>query len=259
MDMRLIKFCNSAHNVVTGGPTIQLGTLEYYRTLDPSFSIRDPGEGTHQLSFREGMSATLTDELSERALGGAVRGGGAPLEMIAKKGAFFRTQLHNCYVFCVTWFSATGPLPSLGDARAFGPSYDSMYEIMERDRFKRVLADALTEVITIAHLAPASRAAVSSLPVKELNINVFVIDREVEYVKSRDKLIETEDDLKKVEPYPKALEHALFTKEIRDSDQREYRFAFILSHPRLKMLSVNPDPIRIPVSRFASVCQPYRP
>lgn len=122
-----------------------------------------------------------------------------------------------------------------------------------------MLADALTELITLEHLAPASRASLTSLPIKELSVNVYVIDRKVDYVESRGKWIETEEDLTKLEPYPKALERALFTKEVRDAGQREYRFAYLLSDSRRRMLSVNRHPIRIPVSRFTSVCRPYQP
>lgn len=111
--MRIIKFCSKSHDITTGAPTIQLGTLEYYRSLDPHF-IRDPGEGTHQLSFPEGVSATLTDDLSDRAFGGAIKGRGAPLEMTANNGALFRTQLHNCYLFCASWFPEDSPSPSEG-------------------------------------------------------------------------------------------------------------------------------------------------
>lgn len=42
---RIIKYCESQYNVANTSNTLQLGTFDYYREKDPSFSIADAKEG----------------------------------------------------------------------------------------------------------------------------------------------------------------------------------------------------------------------
>ncbi len=46
----LIKYCEEKYNIYSGCDTVQLGTLDYYREMDPSFIISDPKEGTLELT-----------------------------------------------------------------------------------------------------------------------------------------------------------------------------------------------------------------
>lgn len=59
MPPRLVKYCRKEHNPALGATTLQLGTFEYYRSMDPCFAIADPGEATHRVNFREGVSLSI--------------------------------------------------------------------------------------------------------------------------------------------------------------------------------------------------------
>ena len=47
--MILVKYCEEEFNIEKGCNTLQLGTFQYYREKDPSFSIADPEEGYVQI------------------------------------------------------------------------------------------------------------------------------------------------------------------------------------------------------------------
>lgn len=249
MTERLVKYCARKYNAALGAPTLQLGTLEYYRALDPRFA-GDPGEATHAVAFRQGVELKLTPELGNRLFGGNVGATGGDLTMVAHlPGAHMKGTVNNAYIFCVSRSTPDDP-PSLSRAGEIDPSYDSMWEITDRLAFRDAVGAALLEVITLSHLDDWSVQRLTSVPIKELGLQVRMLDKPVEYLESREHKIETPDDAASVPDYMDAMARAVFAKEKRDERQREHRFVYLVTHPRLGLLSVKADPIQIPLNRL---------
>lgn len=247
---RLLKFCRQEHNPCLGATSLQLGTFAYYRALDPSFTIADPGEATHSIVFKEGTEITVDDQVSRQLFGGSVGASGGGLKMIAGSNSQFRVEVANAYIFCA---SRAGDFhsPSLDQAREYDPSYNSSWEITDARRFRDLVGSALLEVLTLGHLLPKERAAVSELPLKDLALQVRMLDRAVEYVDSRDHYVDGLESIAHVPAFHEALDRAVFRKDRRDETQQEHRFVFVVECPRLGVLGVNPEPVRIPLNRLA--------
>lgn len=251
----LVKFCRAEHNIVEGCPTIHLGTLDYYRSLEGKSPIGDAGEGRYQLSFEEGVKATITDELSERAFGGAIKGEGGPLEMAAQSSeSFLRIDVSNCYLFCASlWPDKRQPCST--DASAISPAYDSMYEIVDPQAFQQLLTTTIANQLAFSDLTAWSIAEVRARPVDERYLWVHGQRREVEYLDKRAKAIRHASDLAHLETHQEALDHALYTKEKCHAKDREFRFVFMVADARRRMLSVKEQPMLISSTEVARVCR----
>jgi hypothetical protein len=77
-----------------------------------------------------------------------------------------------------------------------------------------------------------------------------MLNREVDYVDSRAYQVQGQADVSSVPEYKDALAQAIFRKAMRDKSQAEHRFAFLITHPKLGVLSVAEAPIRIPLCRL---------
>ena len=252
---RLVKYCARKYNAALGAPTLQLGTLEYYRAHNPRFAITDPGEATHTVAFREGVELKLTPELGNRLFGGNIGSDGGDLTMVAhQSGAHLKATVNNAYIFCVSRCTPEDP-PSLLRAVEFDSSYDSMWEITDRLAFRDAVGAALLEGITLNHLTEHAIRALASVPIKDFGLQVRMLDKPVEYLDSREHKIEVPDDAASVPDYKDAMARAVFTKEKRDERQREHRFVYLVTHPRLGYLSVKRCPIQIPLNRLNRAIQ----
>lgn len=251
MNNRLIKYCPNEYNVALGTTSIQLGTLEYYRALDPKFAIADDGEGTHTILLKEGVEISLTNEVSEHLFGGAVQGNGLTITA-NQPGAKFVSIVNNLYIFCVSITTPDDP-PSRAKAAEIDPSYDSFWEITDRIAFRDVIGYALADTLTLDCLSEHSRKAVESLPIGSLSLQVVMMENPVEYIDSREHKIEKLEDIGRIPKYKDILARSVFRKESRDEQQREHRFVFAVSHPKLGMLSVRPEPKQIPLNRLYNI------
>ncbi len=61
----LIKYCRKEHNIFAECNTIRLGTLDYYREMDPAFTISDPNEASLEIT-NEGIPLTLSKEKKKK-------------------------------------------------------------------------------------------------------------------------------------------------------------------------------------------------
>lgn len=78
-----------------------------------------------------------------------------------------------------------------------------------------------------------------------------MLDRPVEYVDTREHHVDGPDTIASLPNHNEALAKAMFRKERRDEAQQEHRFIFIVGNPRIGVLSVNAEPVRIPLNRLA--------
>lgn len=249
MQGRLVKYCCKAHNVVLGSPFLQLGTFDYYRGLDPNSAIADPEEATHSVNFREGVETAMNNDTLNRVFGGGIGISEGDLTIIAGPEARFTSFVGNAYIFCTSIATADDP-PSIDRGKQLNPDYDSMWEITDPLVFRDTIGSALLDIITIDNLVPEARSAVLSLPIKELTLQVQMLDKPVQYFEKRGHKVENSHDIDLLPDHKDALAAAIFQKDKKDAYQREYRFAFMVTHPRLGHLSVMPDPILIPLNRL---------
>ena len=149
----LIKYCKKEHNIFEGCDTIQLGTLDYYRRMDASFTIGDPKEATFQLT-NAGNPLDLSVDQTERLTNGRWTGAGDPNRILfrAEKGSrvIKSIEFPNCYIFCTCKFHEN--YNKMEFAQKFVPSYDSSYMITDIPLFSRNLAKALLEQFMIKDL-----------------------------------------------------------------------------------------------------------
>ena len=130
MTKTLVKFCEEDFNIGLECKTLQLGTFDYYRELDPGFIISDPDEAIRRLAFKNDLS--LPGDLAEQILG--------PNVSMAKDkklnvGPGFTVQnvFPNCYIFCATIQDQDSYTKR--DAQLYDEKYNSCYRVTNVDEF----------------------------------------------------------------------------------------------------------------------------
>ena len=234
----LIKFCKPEHNILDRSHTIRFGTFEYYREMNPEFSIADAAEGIEINNVDSMNSATSSPEAVE-----AVRAI-APLPHIHIKDMQVKNTFPNCYIWCCSKVPETVS-ENYGDR--FSKEYTSSYEIKDPMRFAEHLFSILMTNVTRIAFSDSSRSIIDSLPISDMGeISLKVIHRDVLYVD------EKISDIKEgtINPYIQEIPPALrpiFVKPTKYSDDKEYRFVFLFEHRRHGALSVRKDPMDLPV------------
>ncbi len=239
----LIKYCKKEDNIFQGCDTIRLGTLNYYRDMDSSFTIADPGEATFQLTSA-GNPLVLSVDQMERLTGGRWTAAGDPNRqfMRAEEGAKIikSVEFPNCYIFCTCRFH--GQYNKKEFAQKFNSDYDSSYMITNVPLFRAGLGQVLLTQFMLEDLAENDAKKVTDLPlvaIKDVGLEIY--SAPVVYVESREQLFSQENFEESLKNIPNKYQ-VLFMKEKRDEYQREFRFAFVFSHPLLGILSVKKDP-----------------
>ena len=95
----LIKYCEEKYNIYSGCDTVHLGTLDYYREMDPSFTISDPEEASFELT-NVGKPLTLSKEQTEKITEGKCIN--APLKVEEGGNIVKKLKFPNCYIFCAS-------------------------------------------------------------------------------------------------------------------------------------------------------------
>lgn len=87
------------------------------------------------------------------------------------------------------------------------------------------------------------------LPVSQQVIvcQVVAIAMHVKYVDTK-VAYTTSENVPDLEPIQEAVNSSLFTKTLKDIDQKEFRIALLLQNKTLGLLSVKTDPILLPIS-----------
>jgi len=252
----LIKYCKKEHNIFKGCDTIRLGTLDYYREMDPSFNIADPGEATFQYTSAGNPLALSVDQM-ERLTDGRWTAAGDPNRpfMRAEKGGNIikQKEFPNCYIFCTCRFHELYNKKKF--AHKFNPNYDSSYMITNVSLFSRDLAQILFRQFMLEDLAESDTEKMKDLPIVDIkDIGLQIYSGSVAYVKSRELSFsqETFEDTLKNIPDKYQI---LFMKKKGDEDQREFRFAFVFSHPLLGTLTVKKEPKTVNLNLLKHVGQ----
>ncbi len=233
----LIKYCRKEHNIFAGCNTIQLGTLDHYREMDPAFTISDPKEASLEIT-NKGIPLTLSKEQTEKITDGRWLNANINIE---KGGNILKeVKFQNCYIFCTSLFHQY--FNKRKYAQTFNPSYDSSYLITNIPLFSRCLATLLQNEFKLEDLSKNDLKRLKDLSINEFqNISLSLIMKSVSYIDSRRIILEQKNVDRSLEVLD-TRDEILFLKEKKDALQREFRFAFIYSHPLLGRLSVKKSP-----------------
>jgi len=275
--MRLVKFCKKEHNIKTGSPTIQLGTFQYYRELDPTFSIADVSEGT--ITYKAEPTAEnpllLTPEQWNAVSGGVVRitrqnqhditrwpgsvdfvNSGGVTEFTNDGHIKYHGNLNikysypNAYMFCMTLVEDDEPIP---DPSEIDPSYDSYYEVKAElaEQFMKILGHLLHSSLTYQDILfdRLNEPALLSIPSQETH--VAWIHNKVSYVESRITNLTSAKDFE-LKSLQLIYQRSLFEKALQYESNREYRFVFFAQHPRLGVLTARKEPKVLTINQLGT-------
>lgn len=213
----IFKYCKKEYNITKGCNTLQLGTLEYYRDLDPSFSIADLNEGILGAKTTNGPVVFEQGE----ALGTGFGNGTYKGKLTIKKS--LNISAPNVYIFSAT----------LNSENEFWSEYNSFYIINDLNEFCERIVYLLRKVFTLDDLKQPK------LTLNQLNSLRFeVIAKPVIYVK---KPFEFTNE-NKMEVMNRIYDsESTFMKCETYSPEREFRIAFILTDGK-KIYSVKKEP-----------------
>lgn len=173
----LIKYCKKEHNIFQGCDTVQLGTLDYYREMDPDFNIADPKEATFQFTIA-GNPLVLSIDQMGRLTDGRWTGVGDPNRQLmrAKEGAKIikSVEFPNCYIFCTCRFHSQFNKKKF--AQKFKSNYDSSYMITNSPLFTRNLAKILMSQLKLEDFSKSDNKRLMDLSffdMKDVSLQVY--------------------------------------------------------------------------------------
>ncbi len=248
---KLVKFCKPEHNLLDRSNTIRLGTLEYYRDMDPSFAgIADATEGQDSTLINSIDTSTASPE-SLAAIGPFAQAKHWQIENIRLNIIF-----PNCYIWCCS--RLRGPItPEQGTQ--YDEAYTSSYEIKNARQFGEHLALLLMTNITRTAFVDAARGRIDEFSISEMRaISINMFHGHVLYV---DEKISTIDE-GLLSPYVRAIPQPLrpiFVKPTEFAENQEYRFVFLFEHQRYGSFAVRKDPVDLPVLPIKAIEQIAQP
>ena len=236
-----MKFCRPEHNILNRCHTIRFGTLEYYREMDPSFAIADSEEGRESMDIQSVSSENASPEV--RKMFPVLERGGTHIEF-----SKMTTTGPNCWIWCCSLVpQGCSESDLMTKGKSIDSAYTSSFGITNRFRFAECLTEILANSLPVSSgLAKSLKDILGRFTVREMNqLRVRSCHNVVEYIEEKKQTI----DRGQVSPYsnlPPFLRR-IFTKPKTFARDKEYRFAFWLEHPLHGVLSVQKDPIDLPI------------
>ena len=264
--MDIIKYCKEEHNIQLGCHTLQLGTFDYYRNLDPEFSIADAEEGSikyfcnsdndlvinsRQFNAITGGGAKITDKDSPNppssvdAVKIKMQGGeyvGQPDGTVKIKPGEVETEVFypNSYVFCCSILDA-GVEP---DPKSVSDEYNSFYKIKSSkiNEFANSICQLIAQNILIGDLKLESEKILDShiLSFGQTPI-VKCIHGPVKYTDDKTVILSSPEDFDE-HNWMKIFFQSMLKKDSKYFNDKEYRFVFIIEHPVHRFLPVLSKP-----------------
>lgn len=228
--MKLIKYCNEDYNIKNPKcESIQIGTLNYYRN-SPNKFISDSKEGIitkveisnrkKEIKLTKDLCQLLTPMInyrgSEKYYMTLGHGGKATFKM--------KTTFPNWYVFSCSMESIKAQESTQKDL-----GYDSSFELKFGKEFNNIVGQYLINYLT--------RKLGS-------NIRVRAPNEPIKYVENDTVIFHTA-------PF---FDDFLFLKSDKFSNQKEYRFLWILTDNEDHIIDVPDEPILIPLTTELKNC-----
>ena len=235
----IVKYCEEKYNICLGCPTIQVGTLNYYRSLDPSFSIADPTEQSERVLVHSYDSEYDKENIIDSISGIHVEN----TKRVVIENVVGERIFPNSLVFCVSRVTDNNYLEN---ARNVSPDYDSYYRISNVLIFAEVLASLIIQNFSLSWFAESVRS--QDMTVFDMKrIELVSVHKPVEYVKSKDVHIK---ETRKYggSKFEDSINRIVFTKDEKYIKDQEYRFLFYFVHPAIGIMPVKKDPIILPLN-----------
>ncbi len=267
------KYCEKKYSLFEGCNTLQLGTFQYYRDMNPSFSIADIEEGWMQIKTRLSDSFEISFEKYNSIFGHVysidsngsfnfnkdrsksrlpagkashkAQGGNYIIDvnrnvLIFNSNIDFRIYYPESYIFCMSLDDEIGPRnPSEIDHR-----YDSCYRIIPTRfrEFVNVLCWLLILNLKRKHIHSVEKP--HNLSKKEfingLECNVIVDN--VDYVEEKHVYLCDADDFNE-DRLRDIYYSSIFRKNKSKKSDNELRILITLHHDTLGYISVDKQPI----------------
>lgn len=262
---RLIKFCKEEYNVANGCDTLQLGTFQFYRELDPSFSIADGEEGFIQYHGPE-EQITINAEQLNSITGGAMHitdastagqpsfqnPGGTHISLsghtIIFEDGVMRAHLDgeidikvfypNAYMFCMSILEDD----DVPDPSSISNEYDSYYEIDPKTigKFIEGVGTALSSQLALGDI---KIDGFMEQPLANMRQPFAIQNTQgpVQYVPETEIRLNRPEDFTENRFYD-IYQESMFKKNQSYLGDKEFRIVFFIRHPQYGFVSANPAP-----------------
>lgn len=234
----LVKFCKPEHNPLNGCPTLRLGTLEFYRSLDPSFMIADDEEGVdkHYVDNFVGYAADKASIDFLKSLGF-----GSEHQDFYMQNITIRRTFPNCFIWSCMYVEDSSSEVK-GDR--FDKNYTSSYKIKNPNEFCEFLSDLLIKQFKVSNFSNTSIDQLQSMSLNELsNIKIACYHGRVVYVQKKEGRLSFGGLESYANNIPMEFRH-FFVKTGKFVEDCEYRFAFVIYLPQRSLaLSVAAAPL----------------
>ena len=259
----LIKYCKSEHNIQGSCNTIQLGTFDYYREMNPKFSIADAKEGF--IHYKVSEDIDVTAEQYNAFLGSAVaikgpgimeqqkhpggskirmQGGGVVFDGEKTKatvGAGSEVELYypNSYMFCSSIYSNGDEK----EPKIVSEEYDSYYQIDRNsiNSFATSIATLLEQQLKLGDFKIENQLKSESVNHLRSGFKVTWIARPVEYIQEKEIYLKSKEDFD-LNKYYEIYFDSMFKKGIDYASDMEFRILFFVQSPTLGIQSMNKSP-----------------
>lgn len=215
--MYVIKYCKAEHNPIIGRKRLLLNSLNYFRELDHQF-LGDANEGRLQSTLQLGEGESLSPEMAGALFshsGVHVSGIGQGFTITGGEGGGLLSQTKrfpNCLLFCCR---LEAEIPTSGSISFISSTYDSWYRITDPEKFRRCLVQSMARDASHSVL----RALIGS------GITIHSAYGSVSYSDSNEFVV-TSQEPSDITALDAEFLNAIFVKESRYSEQREFRFVF---------------------------------
>ena len=237
---RYVKFCKSRHNILLGCPTLQVGTLEYYRKMESEKGLIADSNEQREKTIISSYDSKIADKHAREQL---VAIHADNTSRIIMEQSIQEVMCPNCYVYCLAKIGENEGIPS---GKEYNEDYDSCFIINDIKAFADELAKLIMETSTLDIFSDAE--IVSKLSIPEIKqIGLEYIHKPITYVDSKRVIID-QSRIKGGLSLENLHDRIIFTKENKYKHQNEYRIIFIFMQPKYKILPVKKDPIIIDIS-----------
>jgi hypothetical protein len=228
-----IKYCEEKHSIKLGCPTIHIGTLAYYRELDPAFAIADPTEQSEKTIIVSSDTTNADQEVQDRLLTVKVTNGGH----IVMNNCMQEVFIPNCFVFCLSKITNVNYAENASRFK-----YTSYYKILDINAFAEEIAKLIIEDLRPDWFEDNVQELVAS---DLKSIQLCVMHKPVSYVSYKTAIVEN-SQITKGSHLPNLYDRIAFSKDKKYIEDQECRLLFTFIHPSYQSLSIKIKSILLP-------------
>jgi hypothetical protein len=231
-----IKYCKKEHNIPLGCNTIQLGTLKYYREMDPRFSIADINEQT-ETTIINSFDSSIADQKTMNQFSSIKVDNKS---RIIAENSVQVIEFQNSYIFSMS-INNKENIIYFDQARKIDINYDSYYKIRKIPLFVNRLENIIIQNLQ-NNWFDETKFGRKIEEIDLINIKLMSIFKPVTYVDS--KTVEIVDSKIINSPYHnRIIDRIVFTKEKVHIDDNELRILFLFVLSNKDIIPVKKEPI----------------